>query len=226
MANSDRNLIVIVCDPKLMRKFKHLANTFRIAYTVPLRLREGEEVAASTVIADSECLERLSVHAKRLFMINENNLVDVILKISGRERIYVLTVGVDIGERLGYVMLADDFLYSKGYAGNIKELIDLVSLANRELNPKNIILKIGDTGLCNKEIAPELFPSELLHKLKIYIVDELRSNQTNVFLNQESKKLTKDLNAALNIALRKGISLSESKSRYLRSKTFNRFIHS
>ncbi len=207
-----QHVIVMICDPKLMRKFVKTAKTVGLSYEVPMDLRVKPKYVNHFVIVDEECMKYTHVQKvieelkANVVVVNEDNITSQTLKILGINHVEVLTLGVDIGRRLAYAMLADDMLIDVGFVENPKELMSKLDEVVNDLKPSKTVVKVGVTEGRGTELISDLFKFITSKNLQIILVDEANtSKETTSYYVKAYGVRDKDLRAAINIALKDGI---------------------
>ncbi len=207
-----QHVIVMICDPKLMRKFVKTAKTVGLSYEVPMDLRVKPKYVNHFVIVDEECMKYTHVQKvieelkANVVVVNEDNITSQTLKILGINHVEVLTLGVDIGRRLAYAMFADDMLIDVGFVENPKELMSKLDEVVNDLKPSKTVVKVGVTEGRGTELISDLFKFVASKNLQIILVDEANtSKETTSYYVKAYGVRDKDLRAAINIALKDGI---------------------
>lgn len=135
---------------------------------------------------------------------DEISLYRTILNILDISKVKVLQVGIDTGRQLAYVVLCDNILLKANYAKNVRELATFIRILEEGLKPARVVIKVGGpSGLSELySVLMKFIPS----RYELYLVDERNSSsRPQVNLYGLRKGFTRDIYAALNIALREGI---------------------
>ena len=203
MVGKTRELVVALCDPKLMEEFKALAKLLDLSYSVP-RLKKSFS-GRKLIIADDECIKLYGLKGSNMLPVNESNLTQVMFNLSGRTA-DVLLVGVDPGRRFAYVIISGDVVYLKGYVANFSELLRTMESVVRKLKPRKVVIKVGERSR-GKVLRMLSLSSNGPYEL--YVVSESKTNSRNLYLvSEQGARLSKDFIAALNIALRRGLRIN------------------
>lgn len=215
MSRPRKHVTVMVCDPKLMRKFVKIAKIVGLSYEVPTDLGIGFKHVSNLVIVDEECRTYLRLQKvleglkAEVFTVNEGNVASQVLKILGVDRVEVLTLGVDLGSRLAYAMFADDVLIDVGFAENPKELMSRLDEVISDLKPLKTVVKVGVTESRGLEFVNDLLKFISMKNLQVFLVDEANTSReaTSYYIKAYDIR-DKDLRAAINIALKDGVKIS------------------
>jgi len=117
----------------------------------------------------------------------------------------VITIGIDPGKNIGYVVLVADVIVGGGRAQGANILIELLESMLKYLSPQSFIIKIGSKTTLG--FLFQLFSLRKNHpskKVVIKIVDEGESVFKLGFLKDFLKTREKDFLAACAIALSDG----------------------
>ena len=206
-ANRVEELTIALCDPRLMREFMFLASLLNLDYSIP-SFKGGLQSINKLVLADEECINAYGLKGGSALAVNEANLTRVLIGLLGVPT-EVMLVGVDPGKKFAYVVLTGGTVCSRGYVSNFRELLDIINSLTKKLYPKKVIIKVGEQG---KDKALELIKLINSDFYELYIVPENKTNTKNPYLvlGRDSLKFNKDFNAALNIALKNGLRISNS----------------
>jgi hypothetical protein len=205
---SKHNAVVAICDPRLFRKFIDVAVYLHIGYSVPDSLER--EVSASILVADSECVEQIKAKADRVYLINEANIYRTALALLGKDKVQVLTVGIDPGGYYAYVVLADDIVIANGYREKVTQLLDDLRSLISEIDPKKVAIKVGYSSdnrvmIMVEHLLKELSKVDFPHD--VILISERGTNLSNPIasaqLSSRPGKIGGDVYAALNIALKR-----------------------
>ncbi|MCD6428951.1 MAG: hypothetical protein J7L12_04995 [Desulfurococcales archaeon] len=214
MSNRGVRVCVFIYNPRLFRKFKDIAERFAIEYSVPSSLEDLENY--DLIVVDEEARQLLESSNKRLgnrpkivVVSNEEDVISLISGIitgSGGSTQYLI-VGVDLGSKIAYAVFADNILISVGISLDPNDFLATLSKLKRALKPSRAVIKIGLPG------SDELYQL-LLKLLKVaidcgyeaYVIDESKTTAKPLprFRGLKNVRTTKDINAAVNIALRGG----------------------
>lgn len=204
-SSAKEELKVIVCDPRLMRRFRELASLFKIEYSVP-KDPEGT-VEGGIVIADQECAELFKIRSDTIHLVTSNNLLDTILRLRGINKVKVLIVGLDPGARLAFAIFADDVLIDTGHVTNYTNFIERLDSLVNELKPEKVIVKVGMPSTQEYYTWLSSLLIELIDRtFDVYLVEETKTSYPPIreFPGINYTR-SKDIDAAINIALREGI---------------------
>ncbi len=203
-----------IYNPRLFRKFKDLAEKFALEYTVPSALEDLENY--DLVIADEEAnqlLKSSSGYVKnrpRIVVIKcEEDIINLISSIirGGEESTQYLVVGVDLGSKIAYAVFADNLLISVGVTLDLNNFLATLGKLRRALKPSKAVIKIGLPGSDELyQLLLKLLKAALEYGYEAYIIDESKTTVKPLprFKGLKNVKTTKDINAAVNIALRDG----------------------
>ena len=203
--SGNRDIKVVICDPRLMRKFIKLANELGLTYSVPKKVKTN--VTADIVIIDNECLDYYEIDSSVAYLVTDDNVKSVVSEIAGIRRAMVLMVGVDLGAYIAYAVFADKELIDVGkvrrpenFFQRISELIDIVE-------PHKVIVKVGmpETNSVDDTLE-EIIEGLLRRGYVTYLVDESRTSiETPKIVLKKLTVKDDDILASINIALRNGI---------------------
>ncbi len=204
-ARSFRRVAVAICNPRIMRRFKELADRMKVTYTVP---DIGERVVeADIVIADEECAEHYVLKAGEVIKVAEGDIRQAILCIIGKEEVSVLSVGIDLGSRLAYAVFADENLIAADYAMSYVELLKVINELTTELAPARVEVKVGiPTTDEYYDWLPDFLMGAIDMGVDVYLVEEDKTSSKPLrsFPGVTYVK-SKDIDAAINIVFREGI---------------------
>lgn len=195
---------VFIYNPRIFRLFLDCARRYGLEFSVPDTPSCAKE---EVLVVDEEAIKLLNIRCGNYVIVNESNIESIIAKLMGIRESPVITVGLDLGSKIAYAILADNKLIDFGYV-TTEDLISKLSRLKRVLNPKKIITRIGmpsSDELINKlkEISEKL----LEIGAEVYIVNEERSSSPSKLIRSFGDITgnlikNKDINAALNLALR------------------------
>lgn len=203
-----KNVALFIYNPRVFKLVANLIKEYDLNVYVPDNIQDVR--LCDMLIVDSEGLSVLKniLHGNHVprhhVVFDEFSVYTSILSIFNIDKVGAVQIGIDVGRQLAYVILCDDFLLKAGYVSSFRELVSFVKLLESYLKPTKVILKIGG------RISTSMLYSELVRSLppdyELYIVDEKNSSsRTRLNLRGLKKRFTRDLHAALNIALREGI---------------------
>lgn len=205
----------MICNPRLMRKFVKIAKTIGLSYEVPTDLDLSLKHVSNLVIIDEECRAYTSLRKvleelkAEVFVVNEGNIASQTLKILGKDRVEVLTLGIDLGSRLAYAIFADDMLIDVGFTESPKELMIRLDEITGDLKPLKTVVKVGVTESRGLEFVNDLLKFMSMKDLQVFLVDESNtSRETTSYYIKAYDVRDKDLRAAINIALKEGFRLT------------------
>lgn len=151
--------------------------------------------------------------------ISKDNIEELVINLLDIVTEHTLIVGIDLGKRIAYAIIADHLIIDVGYKNNYKDVIERVNELKSKLKPKKVIVRIGMP--LSKNLIEVLSPmtEELLRmNHEVYIVSEVRSSKElevpTTLLERSFKNIPKnllksdDIRAAIILALRSGIKVS------------------
>ncbi|MCD6340580.1 MAG: hypothetical protein J7L51_01330, partial [Desulfurococcales archaeon] len=203
-----------IYNPRLFRKFKDIAEKFAIEYSVPNTLEDIKNY--DIVIADEEAhqlIERNSKCVKKgpkiAVVSSEEDMISLISSIitGNEENTRYLVVGVDLGSKIAYAVFADNLLISVGITLDLNDFLATLSKLRTALRPSRAVIKIGLPGSDELyQLLLKLLKVALRYGYEAYIIDESRTTAKPLpcFRGLKNVRTTKDINAAINIALRDG----------------------
>jgi len=200
------SIAVALCDPRLMRSFREVAERLRIVYTVPRA--HDKVVSADIVIIDDECLEMFKVDAQAAYLVSSSeDVTRVAYEVAGVRQENVLLVGIDIGSQIAYVAIVGGTIIDKGKVRSPELLtLKIRNIRNELGGVREVIVKVGipESSLYD-EVLEELIELLLKSGCKVYAVDENgTSSKPLPVLKRMVGEGDADINAAVNIALRDG----------------------
>ncbi|RLG77056.1 MAG: hypothetical protein DRO14_02900 [Thermoprotei archaeon] len=203
-----------IYNPRLFRKFKDIAEKFAIEYSVPNTMEDIENY--DIVIVDEEAhqlIERSSKCVKKgpkiAVVSSEEDMISLISSIiaGNEENIRYLVVGVDLGSKIAYAVFADNLLISVGITLDLNDFLATLSKLRTALRPSRAVIKIGLPGSDELyQLLLKLLKAALRYGYEAYIIDESRTTARPLprFRGLKNVRTTKDINAAVNIALKDG----------------------
>jgi len=205
---------VFIYNPRLLKKFKDIAEKFPLEYSVPDTL--SNIVDYDVIILDEEAYRLidndilcLSKNRKIYRVDDEEDLIRVILRIiTGSETgMHYLAVGVDLGSKIAYAVLADNMLIGAGTVLSPEEFLAMLIKLKRALKPLRAVIKVGLPGSDTLyQLLLKLLKQATQSGYEVYVIDESRTTSKPLphFKGLRNIRTTKDINAAINIALRSG----------------------
>ncbi len=205
---------MFIYNPRLFRKFKDIAEKFAIEYSVPSTLKDLENY--DLVIADEEARQLLESSSKCVrncpkmaVVSSEEDIISLISSIitGSEESTQYLVVGVDLGSKIAYAVFADNLLISVGITLDPNDFLATLSKLRRALKPSRAVIKVGLPGSDELyQLLLKLLKAALDYGYEAYIIDESKTTAKPLprFRGLKNVRTTKDINAAVNIALRDG----------------------
>ena len=205
---------VFIYNPRLFKKFKNTAEKFAIEYSVPSTLKDLENY--DLVIADEEARQLLESSSKCVrncpkmaVVSSEEDIISLITSIitGSEETTRYLVVGVDLGSKIAYAVFADNLLISVGITLDPNDFLATLSKLRRALKPSRAVIKVGLPGSDELyQLLLKLLRAALDYGYEAYIIDESKTTAKPLprFRGLKNVRTTKDINAAVNIALRDG----------------------
>ncbi len=200
-----RDIKVVICNPRLMRRFAKLAGKLGLTYSVPKEV--GTKVSADVIIIDDECLEHYEIDSNTAYLVTDSNVENVVSEVVGVRRASVLMVGVDLGASIAYAAFADKELVSAGKVCEPRDFFQRLRELMSFIEPRKIIVKVGlpETNDAD-EVLNEVIEGLLKMGCVTYLVDESRtSTEAPKIALRRLKVKDDDILAAINIALRSGM---------------------
>ncbi len=215
------NIKVFIYNPKLFREFIRLAKEYGITFSVindlcsELNTQSKDTLlvidSEATRVIMTECRINLrNITGKVVTLRGVHDVKRVILETLGVGGKPVILCGIDLGKEIAYAILSNDVLVDLGYSKDIDEFINKLKSVVSELEPKRVIVRVGepsDRRLIN--LAFEILSRCLLEGFETYLVNEARSSkELSNYLVPSIKGLAvpkdSNLRAALALALREG----------------------
>ncbi len=200
-----RDIKVVICNPRLMRRFAKLAGKLGLTYSVPKEV--GTKVSADVIIIDDECLEHYEIDSNTAYLVTDSNVENVVSEVVGVRRASVLMVGVDLGASIAYAAFADKELVSAGKVCEPRDFFQRLRELMSFIEPRKIIVKVGlpETNDAD-EVLNEVIEGLLKMGCVTYLVDESRTSiEAPKIALRRLKVKDDDILAAINIALRSGM---------------------
>jgi len=207
-------ICVFIYDPRLLRIFKELAKGFPLNYSIPDTLSDitGYDVA----IVDKEALRMIGSGTLRqnknctVYVVgDEEDLIRVILRVisGGSTDVQHIIAGVDLGSKIAYAILADDVLIGAGAVMTLDEFLNILTKLKRALRPLRAVVKVGlPSSDALYQLLLRLLEGVTASGYEVYVIDESRTTLKPLpqFKGLKNVRVTKDISAAINIALREG----------------------
>ncbi|MEM1622752.1 MAG: hypothetical protein QW780_00420 [Sulfolobales archaeon] len=194
-------------NPRLFLKLIALLKKHGLSFRVPMGLRdlcldhellitddEGLEYIAKNGVSTELCVEVISINnSEEIYSALLPKILDIDSPIS---------IGVDLGKRVAYAVLAGGRLLACDYVDRVEEIGRVVERFS-SLKPQIILLGIGAEYL--KELPAEIL--KIVESGKVaaaYIIEEERTNRSIIpkLTGVEVDRLPDDLKAAIAIAVR------------------------
>ncbi len=180
-----------------------------------LSLVPGDHVAAEVkVVVTTETEKHLIIHSRKITFPGEHGLdtlIDEVEKIlQGKEAYAKIIVGIDPGEAIGLVAIADGKVIEENNCFNKKEVIDTVSKIVRNVNfsVTTVLVKIGNGVPVHKDLL-EALDEALPPKIELEVVNEAG---TNIPLKENKRSRgIRHISSAKRIAGRTGYIFSRRK---------------
>ncbi|MEM4600996.1 MAG: hypothetical protein QXF63_04695 [Sulfolobales archaeon] len=194
-------------DPRLSLELVALLRKYGLRFRIPMGLRdlclnhellvtdnEGLEYITKSKVSTELCVEVLNINnVEEIYSVLLPRILDTSSPIS---------VGIDLGRRIAYAVLAGRRLLTCDYVDRVEEIKNIIERLS-SLKPRIILLGIGAEYL--KELPAEI--SSIIESEKVaaaYIIEEEKTNRSIIprLAGVEVDKLPEDLKAAIAIAVR------------------------
>lgn len=170
--------------------------------------REGHKLLRNqSKIIESMC---------NVIVVPESDVEKIVITLLGIVTEHVLVIGIDLGKRIAYAIIANHLVVDVGYKDDYRKLVERINELKRKLKPKKVIVRIGMP--LSKDLIDTLssLTEELLRmNYDVYVVSEVRSSKEfevpTALLERSLKNIPRDLlksddiRAAIILALRGGI---------------------
>ncbi len=188
-----------------MREFMDLARSLGIRYSVPEPFTK--RIKADIVVIDEECLSNYLVDSKAAYLVNNDNLKTIALELAGLREVGTLLVGIDVGSLIAYAVFANNKLVKSGKVRNSRDLINVLEELKESIKPLRTVVKIGESVLSsNTNNLMDLVENLVDLGYSVYIVEENETSRNAPSMLRGDIK-DKDVNAAVNIALKDGLKI-------------------
>jgi len=198
-----QHIVIWISRPGLAGRLVELARLLGVSYSIPRTLAECRD---SLVITDTYMAESIGSSCGRIVVVDEEGtgvltaILDFVKAVRGR--LYEAILGIDVGSsRLAYVLLSAGVILYSGFAPlDSHELLHSICMAAQRHG--ELAVAIG----YSPAVSP--YASMIAERLencgvRVYIVDEYRSNKAPLLGIRGIEKLSSDdLRAAVVIALR------------------------
>jgi len=196
-----------VLNPRLSLELVALLRKYGIRFRVPMDLRdlcynrellvtdnEGLEYITENKVSIEPCADVLTVNsAEEVYSVLLSRIIGTSSPIS---------VGIDLGKRIAYAVLAGRRLLTCDYVDRVEEIRIIIEKLNA-LKPRIILLGIGAEYL--RELPAEI--SSIIESGRVaatYIIEEEKTNRSIIpkLAGVEVNDLHEDLKAAIAIAIK------------------------
>ncbi|OYT49137.1 MAG: hypothetical protein B6U85_00245 [Desulfurococcales archaeon ex4484_42] len=155
-------------------------------------------------------------HSCEILNISKGDIEKAIITLLGVVTEHIMIIGIDLGKRIAYAVIADHTVIDVGYKDDYKELVSRINELKNKLKPKKVIVRIGMP--LSKDLIDVLssLTEELLRlNYDVYVVNEVKSSKEfevpTTLLERSLKNIPRDLlrsddvRAAIILALRGGV---------------------
>jgi len=174
------------------------------------------------LIVDEEGYAIISTYSEgikyscEILNISKSDIEKVIITLLGIVTERIIMIGIDLGKRIAYAVIADHTVIDVGYKDNYKDLVNRINELKSKLKPKKVIVRIGmplSKDLVN--ILSSLTEELLRLNYDVYVVSEVKSSKEfevpTTLLERSLKNIPRellksdDVRVAIILALRGGI---------------------
>ena len=168
----------------------------------------GDSIPAEVKVVITTEGEKLLIKHEKIIVFHGENELDILVTevektLQGKAAYEKIVIGIDPGEAIGFVAMADGKVIEESNCFSTKELIDAINKAikNIDLTATHVSVKIGNGIPIYKDLL-EALNDELQQKVELNVVSEAGTNRPSKE-NKHSRRL-RHISSAKRIASRTG----------------------